>query len=766
LLYRSGAMDVYQQQFTSSSSPFSSPYFFLSAKIDPASNKMTFNYTTNAGVLKLSSITDADGRGTLLSYNASSSNLISSVTDPFGRSISLSYYSSSMISNVVDVVGLTNTFTYDSSNTVQTLTTPYGTTTFSLASGRTDSNGDTGNGILVIQPDNSRQFFFYSDTVSSLPDSYMVPNTLSLSNTFETNGLNGLVTFYWNANQYSDLASSFQTMTSAASVISALSSNDFLKARLRHWLRFSDNSLSKILSVERGASSDGVTTGQVTWYDYTGKPALNQVGTQSLPLFIAQVLPDGTTHFDQFTRNSLGKPTAVVSSWTQANGTVGTRTSSLTYSSDGFDLIKWIDPLNHQVSSNLYNSLHLVATNWNANTEMTTYQYDSAGRVANVLAPTGLTTQYQYYTTTGTNLDNLGYVQQIVDVGLRTNSFGYSKGLVSARTNELNLALTLSWDSLQRMVNVSYPDSSSVSNLYTKLDLTGTKDRLGNWTYYAYDALRRRTAETNALTNVTRYTYCVCGSLYSIQDALGNMTYFYYDNLGRMTNVNYPGGSLTKVYDAMSQLVQVYDYDHPTLGTNTFSYNNQGLLSVSTKGSLQASALTYDVLDRPTNVVDANGIAVGYTYDSLSRMLTRSYPDNGVEKFGYTANIAGVTAYTNQPGTIVKLYSYDLLGRKIKEIGQGVSTNQFTYDPAGDVRTLTDGKNQATTWNYDQYGRLTNKLDAVREAVRFGYDADSRITSRWTAAKGDTTTYSYDPVSNLTQSTAPSGTNTFSYDPR
>jgi YD repeat-containing protein len=30
--------------------------------------------------------------------------------------------------------------------------------------------------------------------------------------------------------------------------------------------------------------------------------------------------------------------------------------------------------------------------------------------------------------------------------------------------------------------------------------------------------------------------------------------------------------------------------------------------------------------------------------------------------------------------------------------------NQFSYDGAGDLLTLTDGKNQTTTWRYDLCG--------------------------------------------------------------
>ena len=35
--------------------------------------------------------------------------------------------------------------------------------------------------------------------------------------------------------------------------------------------------------------------------------------------------------------------------------------------------------------------------------------------------------------------------------------------------------------------------------------------------------------------------------------------------------------------------------------------------------------------------MDANGVSLNLTYDGLGRVLTRAYPDTGVERFGYAA---------------------------------------------------------------------------------------------------------------------------------
>jgi YD repeat-containing protein len=197
--------------------------------------------------------------------------------------------------------------------------------------------------------------------------------------------------------------------------------------------------------------------------------------------------------------------------------------------------------------------------------------------------------------------------------------------------------------------------------------------------------MRRKTAETNALGAVTIYNYCSCGALESIVDAATNTTQFFYDNQGNLTNTLYPDGySLARTYNLLKQVVSTSDSG----GNNvTNIYNNQGLLTTVNNTFGQAQTTAYDILDRATNTVDANGVSVATTYDNLNRPLNRSYPDNGVEHWGYTLNVSSPTGYTNQIGN-VSLYNFDTLSRKTNEVVAGVTTNSFTYNGAGVAAVL------------------------------------------------------------------------------
>ena len=120
----------------------------------------------------------------------------------------------------------------------------------------------------------------------------------------------------------------------------------------------------------------------------------------------------------------------------------------------------------------------------------------------------------------------------------------------------------------------------------------------------------------------------------------------------------------------------------------------------------------------------------------MDRLLTRGYPDGGVEQFAYSAR--GLILYTNQL-TNVTAYGYDAALRKLVETNANQEITQYSYSPAGDLLSLTDAQGLITSWNYDMFGRATNKIDATSTLIlKYSYDPDSRLTNRWGIAKSNT----------------------------
>ena len=172
---------------------------------------------------------------------------------------------------------------------------------------------------------------------------------------------------------------------------------------------------------------------------------------------------------------------------------------------------------------------------------------------------------------------------------------------------------------------------------------------MGHWTSYVYDGLRRKIAETNANGVVTGYSYCDCGAVSSITNAWGTaaqeVTTFKFDNQGRLCTPTTPIITASPIGTIPWGGSPRPATAPPTTGSY---YNNLGLLTVRSNAYGAELTQDYDLMDRPVHLTDSNGVTVTNTYDNLNRLLTRGYPDGGVEKFGYSAS--GLVAYTNQIG--------------------------------------------------------------------------------------------------------------------
>jgi RHS repeat-associated protein len=793
VFYPSGAEDIYGFCATNTSGTVSQAY--LSKKVDASGHATTFVYAPfnpATGVVQLNYVIDPDGKTNTLSYtnNASYNYLISQVQDPFGHTVHFAYDASGNLTNVTDVAGLSSSFGYadvavgtdwigyETEHWLDQLTTPYGTTSFTFTDEGLELDpydlyylivdgyvSSIVRSVVVTEPNGSHQMFAYdgdaefawgnvnaSNVPSSTPDGSLLDDGAYL--VYRNS-------FYWGRQQFADLSATFLATGATNWDLTQLTAGDFLKGRWQHWLHSSDGGQSDALSMEQDPSPDGSTPGEMTWftypnqpadYDYNGKLVSFYQGSSALPSLEIKVLPDGSQWYQKFVPDQWGNFTNTIETYS-SGGSVLTRTNTYVYSANGVDLLQTIRADGVTDAAYGYDGDHQVLFQTNALGEVIRYTYNTNEQLTSTTLPSGLVTTNTYSAN--------GFLTQKIAVGFSTNSYTYTNGLVYTHTDERGLTVTNTWDALQRPTQVSYPDGTSEFYTYNKLDLAKKTDRMGFATSYGYNAIRQKIVETNALGNVTSYSYCDCGALESITDPLGHVTQFSHDNQGNLVGISYPDGySITNQYNSIRQLAQQMDSSGAFMAC---TYNNQGLLTTISNAVGQVAAYTYDIDDRITNDIDVNDISVNASYDNLNRLLTRSYSDGSVEKFGYTVNAVGPTSYTNQIGNVA-LLRYDALNRTTNEVYAGMTTNKFAYNGANDLLTLTDGKNQNTSWGYDSFGRITNKVDALnRTTFNYAYDADNRLTNRWTPEKGNTF-YAYDAAGNLTQIRYPQLTNNYSYD--
>jgi RHS repeat-associated protein len=247
----------------------------------------------------------------------------------------------------------------------------------------------------------------------------------------------------------------------------------------------------------------------------------------------------------------------------------------------------------------------------------------------------------------------------------------------------------------------------------------------------------------------TLYGYDAAGRLGTVnRDQGANLTYAYDGSLPIDTTWNGPlAGSVTRAYDnnfrvtllsvnGADPIALSYDLDGllTQAGSLTLTRNAQnGLITGAALGSI-TETMSYDAFgDTATYTVNQSGnpvYATTYTRDALGRIASKSETIGG---------IAHTFAYT-----------YDLAGRLTEVRQDNVLTASYGYDSNGNRLSRTDGT-----------GTLTATYDAQDRLEQFGattYVHNAAGERQSTTAAGQTTSYQYDTLGNLTRVTLPGGT--------
>jgi YD repeat-containing protein len=274
-------------------------------------------------------------------------------------------------------------------------------------------------------------------------------------------------------------------------------------------------------------------------------------------------------------------------------------------------------------------------------------------------------------------------------------------------SNELGLVTTNTGDALNRLVATAFPDGTTVSNRYDRLDVVGVKDRLNQWTLYGFNPVRQLTAITYAGGQVTQVDYCGCGSPATISRANGTndlITQFFYHLSGKLTNTIYPDGYQVLRGYYGDRLAQLGDNAGRQISVAYARFGIRYLVQDVTDSA--AHYLMHRDFDERGNVLlqlDRNGTIVTNAYDALDRLVARQasalYTSDraGLETFLHDAK--GLVKYTDPLGKETA-YARDSLGRILFETNANSEVLKFTYNPAGQILTLKDGKDQQTARLY------------------------------------------------------------------
>ncbi|MDE1466093.1 toxin TcdB middle/N-terminal domain-containing protein [Spartinivicinus poritis] len=310
-----------------------------------------------------------------------------------------------------------------------------------------------------------------------------------------------------------------------------------------------------------------------------------------------------TTHYSY---DSFGNPTEV----TQTGAGIEATTTQFTYTADGRFLKTTTNALGHIASQTVDPFWGVTLSSTDANGKVTSYQYDSFGRLEKEVRHDGTETTVTRGWFTGDSPATAKYWVQTQSSGSSPSKAYFDNLGRSVRTESIALTGKITWtdteyDALGQIKRQSFPYFS-----------TDTERR---WTTYQYDELLRpvqvtrpddsvsttaynglTTVVTNALSQTKTTHQNALGQVVSVVDALSSTLQYQYDAFGNLTQTTDPAGNITTIaYDIRGRKVAMNDPD---------------------KGNW---AYGYDALDRLTRQQDAKGQVTTLHYDKLDRLIKR-----------------------------------------------------------------------------------------------------------------------------------------------
>ncbi|MGZ0712609.1 RHS repeat-associated core domain-containing protein (plasmid) [Coraliomargarita sp. W4R53] len=355
-----------------------------------------------------------------------------------------------------------------------------------------------------------------------------------------------------------------------------------------------------------------------------------------------------------------------------------------------------------------------------ADGKITTYNYDSTGRLSSIVLPAAPAAT----TTVTFTYDSSHRVTKVAQLPGIETTFTYTVGKTVV-TDSNGKAATYNYDTAGRVTSTKDALNRTRSQTWTANSDTATStDAVGtNTTTYTYDGSGNRLSAqlpTGAAASAAYAIGAGCtapntGTAFQAKcstDDAGNKKQYQYDaagNLTKQTDSN-SGTAVTefeRTYGTCGGFAgQVCSTKDGNGNVTTYAYNSNGdLTTVTPPAPLGATTYAHDSLGRVTSVTDGKGDTTSYQYDVRDRIVLTTFEDGQNINSTYYANGLERTRTDSGGGAIT--YEYNHQGLLTKQLGprSGV-TQTMTYDEVGNLLTYADSSG-TTTYTYDAANQLT-----------------------------------------------------------
>lgn len=368
----------------------------------------------------------------------------------------------------------------------------------------------------------------------------------------------------------------------------------------------------------------------------------------------------------------------------------------------------------------------------------TTFSYDELYRLVSTLDPLGRKTSYKY--------DAGDELTETTDRLGRVTLFAYDQLGRPSRVAFPDATVTRAYDAAGRLTRLDDTQGGNITWAYDDADRLLSETTAGGAVRYAYNSAGQRTSMTAAERAPVAYAYDDAGRLQTITRGADVFTYSY-DTLSRRSSLQRPNGVRTSyAYNAVGRLERMTHANalNQAIEDYRYTYNPddeiEAIASLASATTLPATAsvgaadaanrvrqfgqtqLGFDDEGQTTTKTDGtSGGATSFTWDARGRMTAARLPDGQTIGYAYDA-LGRVTSRTSGGATTAFLYDGDdaVLDRAP---GGGAATDYLNGPGTDDKLLQTSASTGPLYFLQDHLGSTTALTTASSVVERLQYTA-------------------------------------------
>ncbi|UCD36021.1 MAG: hypothetical protein JSU90_04090 [Nitrospiraceae bacterium] len=328
--------------------------------------------------------------------------------------------------------------------------------------------------------------------------------------------------------------------------------------------------------------------------------------------------------------------------------------------------------------------------------------------------------------------DRMGNVTEI----LRDSVYGQLIEVVKAKGTASEMRTVLVYDAETRdLLEIQREGSTMASFTYDAMGRVRTASHTGGatLTYHEYSSADQPLKITfpdtvfdsgiplSSYIDIT-YSSCCPGMIDSITDRGGVITTYTYNAAKQVTEMMSPQGKVSYEYDGNGNLTRLIDADNRT------------------------TRFEYDLDNRMTGRIYADGASEAYEYDHAGLLLKMTNARNIEKRFTYddNHNLLSITYSDATPGVVLGYDDFD----RVSAMTDGIGLTQYSYDGLGRLTSI-DGpwEDDLIIYAYDSLGHIKSLIPQKGESITYWYDYDTgnpgEGLGRLQEIKSGTNTFAY-----------------------